>query len=196
MGAERVPSGAYLGDRDMFLFLVDGNRDLDDPTDGRRPGCSAASCSGTATSAPPPSPWMCSCFARCAAITSSGDFTTWPASGAGTWARRFTTRGPTHSSGPRGARRRPRDGSRDAPASHLPGTRRDARGGDRRGRAATGSVAEARRRRLHAGGTTRDEPAVDLGLRARTDATQSAHALAGRRFALDRAASRLLTTVR
>ena len=33
VGAERVPSGAYLGDRDMFLFLVDGNRDLDDPTD-------------------------------------------------------------------------------------------------------------------------------------------------------------------
>ena len=32
-GAERVPSGAYLGDRDMFLFLVDGNRSLDDPTD-------------------------------------------------------------------------------------------------------------------------------------------------------------------
>jgi len=32
-GAETVPSGAYLGDRDMFLFLVDGNRDLDDPTD-------------------------------------------------------------------------------------------------------------------------------------------------------------------
>ena len=32
-GAARVPSGAYLGDRDMFLFLVDGNRALDDPTD-------------------------------------------------------------------------------------------------------------------------------------------------------------------
>jgi hypothetical protein len=32
-GAERVPSGAYLGDRDMFLFLVDGNRDLEDPAD-------------------------------------------------------------------------------------------------------------------------------------------------------------------
>jgi hypothetical protein len=32
-GAERVPSGAYLGDRDMFLLLIDGNRDLDDPTD-------------------------------------------------------------------------------------------------------------------------------------------------------------------
>ena len=37
-GAERVPSGAYLGDRDMFLFLVDGNRDLDDPTDRSRSG--------------------------------------------------------------------------------------------------------------------------------------------------------------
>ena len=38
MGAERVPSGAYLGDRDMFLFLVDGNRDLDDPTDASHAG--------------------------------------------------------------------------------------------------------------------------------------------------------------
>ena len=37
-GAERVPSGAYLGDRDMFLFLVDGNRDLDDPTDSTHAG--------------------------------------------------------------------------------------------------------------------------------------------------------------
>src|SRR5258705_10544397 len=38
MGAERVPSGAYLGDRDMFLFLVDDNRDLDDPTDRTHAG--------------------------------------------------------------------------------------------------------------------------------------------------------------
>ena len=37
-GAERVPSGAYLGDRDMFLFLVDGNRNLDDPTDRSHAG--------------------------------------------------------------------------------------------------------------------------------------------------------------
>ncbi len=37
-GAERVPSGAYLGDRNMFLFLVDGNRDLDDPTDASHAG--------------------------------------------------------------------------------------------------------------------------------------------------------------
>jgi len=37
-GAQRVPSGAYLGDRDMFLFLVDGNRDLDDPTDPSHAG--------------------------------------------------------------------------------------------------------------------------------------------------------------
>ena len=32
-GAPRVPSGAYLGNRDLFLFLVDGNRGLNDPTD-------------------------------------------------------------------------------------------------------------------------------------------------------------------
>ena len=38
IGAERVPSGAYLGDRDMFLFLVDGNRILDDPTDASQAG--------------------------------------------------------------------------------------------------------------------------------------------------------------
>src|SRR5262249_43922996 len=31
-GAEQVPSGAYLGDRDMFVFVVDGNRSLEDPT--------------------------------------------------------------------------------------------------------------------------------------------------------------------
>ena len=37
-GAELVPSGAYLGDRDMFVFLVDGNHDLDDPTDGSHGG--------------------------------------------------------------------------------------------------------------------------------------------------------------
>ena len=37
-GAEKVPSGAYLGDRDMFLFLVDGNRDLEDPSDSTRAG--------------------------------------------------------------------------------------------------------------------------------------------------------------
>ena len=37
-GAETVPSGAYLGDRDMFLSLVDGNRDLDDPTDRTHAG--------------------------------------------------------------------------------------------------------------------------------------------------------------
>ena len=37
-GAELVPSGAYLGDRDLFLFLVDGNRDLDDPTDASHGG--------------------------------------------------------------------------------------------------------------------------------------------------------------
>ena len=37
-GAEMVPSGAYLGDRDMFLFLVDGDHDLEDPTDRSHAG--------------------------------------------------------------------------------------------------------------------------------------------------------------
>jgi len=37
-GAEKVPSGAYLGDRDMFLFLVDRNRDVTDPTDTSNAG--------------------------------------------------------------------------------------------------------------------------------------------------------------
>src|SRR3989440_4612509 len=37
-GAELVPSGAYLGDRDMSLLLVDDNRDLEDPTDGSHAG--------------------------------------------------------------------------------------------------------------------------------------------------------------
>ena len=60
------------------------------------PACSAASSCGTVTSVPPPSPWMCSCFVRCARITSSGGSSTWPASGAGTSARRFRTRGRRH----------------------------------------------------------------------------------------------------
>ena len=38
LGAEKVPSGAYLGDRDLFLFLVDGNRAIDDPTDTSQGG--------------------------------------------------------------------------------------------------------------------------------------------------------------
>jgi len=35
---KHVPSGAYLGDRDMFVFLVDSDRYLDDPTDRSRQG--------------------------------------------------------------------------------------------------------------------------------------------------------------
>jgi hypothetical protein len=84
-----APRRSQERDRDMFLFLVDGNRDLHDPTDTSTPDCSAGSCSGTATSAPPPSPWMCSCCGPCAAITSSGDCATSLAYGAGMSARRF-----------------------------------------------------------------------------------------------------------
>jgi hypothetical protein len=79
--------------RDMFLFLVDGNRDLDDPTDASHAGLFRGFISGTATSVPPPSPWMCSCSAPCAATTSSGASSTSSASGADTWVRRFRMRG-------------------------------------------------------------------------------------------------------
>ena len=63
------------------------------PRTAPTPVCSADSFSGTVMSVPPPSRSMCSCFGWCAGITSSGDFSTWPASGAGTWVRRFRMRG-------------------------------------------------------------------------------------------------------
>ena len=88
--------------------------------------CSADSFSGTATSVPPPSPWMCSCSARSAAITSSGASNTWSASGAGTWVRRFRTRGRRRSKRPERARRRRRARSPRPPAGHVPGARADA----------------------------------------------------------------------
>src|SRR5439155_20778626 len=65
------------------------------PRTARTAACSADSFSGTATSAPPPSPSMCFCTNSCAATTSSGGFNTSPALGAGTWARRSWTRGRT-----------------------------------------------------------------------------------------------------
>lgn len=37
-GGPLVPSGAYLGDRDMFVMLIDGNRSIDDPTDSSNQG--------------------------------------------------------------------------------------------------------------------------------------------------------------
>lgn len=37
-GAELVPSGAYLGDRDMFIMLIDGNRGIEDPSDSTHQG--------------------------------------------------------------------------------------------------------------------------------------------------------------
>jgi hypothetical protein len=40
----------------MFLFLVDGDRDLDDPTTPLGLACSAGSSSETVMSEPPPSP--------------------------------------------------------------------------------------------------------------------------------------------
>src|SRR5919106_132803 len=92
-GAELVPSGAYMGDRDLFLFLVDGNRDLEDPTDASHGGVFRGfilrnSDVGAAA-------LTLDVFLYRAATTSSGAFDTWPDFGAGTWARRFTRRGRT-----------------------------------------------------------------------------------------------------
>ena len=166
----------------MFLFLVDGNRDLDDPTDavprrtvprvhppeqrrGRRrphPGC-----------VPVPR--------RVRRTTSSGASSTWPASGAATWARRSRTRGrlrskacarPSTPTPPAIARCSSRATSQELGA--------DARRGDRGGRATDRSVAEAGLGGVRPGGTPRDESPFDLGLRAGADATQPTHVLAGR----------------
>ena len=92
-GAERVPSGAYLGDRDMFLFLVDGNRDLDDPTDRSNAGLFRGFILRNSDVGAAALTLDVFCSAPCAAITSSGDFNTWLASGAGTWGHRFKRRG-------------------------------------------------------------------------------------------------------
>ena len=102
-GAERVPSGAYLGDRDMFLFLVDGNRDLDDPTDRTHAGLFRGFILRNSDVGAAALTLDVFLFRWCAAITSSGDFSTWPASGADTWVRRFKMRGRRRSNDVRAA---------------------------------------------------------------------------------------------
>ena len=157
-GAERVPSGAYLGDRDMFLFLVDGNRDLDDPTDtlpvwpvprvhppeqrcgSRRPhpGC-------VLVPRRLRQPHHLGLPARGRLQTPArGDVDSGRVDGL---ARER----------PRGPRRRPVRRSGDAPARQRPGDRADARRGDRRGDAAARSAAEvcARRRTRWRSSTSR-----------------------------------------
>jgi hypothetical protein len=59
-----------------------------------------------------------------------------------------------------------------------PGARADARRRARCGHDASGSLAEAGRRRVWACGAVRDESAISLGLRARTDTSQPTDALA------------------
>ena len=132
-------------------------------------------------SVPPPSPWMCSCSAWCAAITSSGASNTWPASGAGTsgasiqdaWTtsldgvraaldadtandRTLLLRATTQELGPT------RDAVLETAVQRLDLSQKQA--------AEAYTLAEA----------ARDESPFRLGLRARADASQSAHALAGR----------------
>ena len=153
-GAARVPSGAYLGDRDMFLFLVDGNRDLDDPTDRSQSGLFRGfilrnSDVGAAA-------LTLDVFLFRVDVRQSHHL--------GLSARRrlqTPARGDVDSGRveqlagerPPGPRRRPRRRSGDAPAGHDPGDRADARRGARRGDAAARRAAEAGRRGVHVGGT-------------------------------------------
>ena len=180
-GAEKVPSGAYLGDRDMFLFLVDGNRDLDDPTDRTHAGLFRGFI-------------LRNSDVGAAALTLDvflfrmvcGNHLIWGFQHVAGFRRRhvgasiqdaWTT---SLERRPRSTRRRYRRRSDDAPARNRPGARADARRGARDGRSATRSVAEAGRRGVHTRGAVRGESPFRLGLRAGTDTSQSAHALAGR----------------
>ena len=124
MGAERVPSGAYLGDRDMFLFLVDGNRNLDDPTDGSQAGLFRGfmlrnSDVGAAALSLDVFLFRAVC----------GNHIIWGFHHVAGFRRRHVGAsihggmGRLAASGPRRARRRYRDRSHHPPASHLPGTR-------------------------------------------------------------------------
>ena len=90
-GGPRVPSGAYMGDRDLFLFLVDGNRSIDDPTDRSRSGLFRGVIvrnSDVGAAALTVDVFLFRPFAR---ITSSGASTTWPRSSRIMWARRSRT---------------------------------------------------------------------------------------------------------
>jgi hypothetical protein len=92
-GAELVPSGAYLGDRDMFLLLVDGNCDLEDPTDASHGGLFRGFILRNSDVGAAALTLDVFLYRRCAATTSSGAFSTWPAFDAGTWVGRSTRRG-------------------------------------------------------------------------------------------------------
>ena len=179
-GAERVPSGAYLGDRDMFLFLVDGNRDLDDPTDASHAGLFRGFI-------------LRNSDVGAAALTLDvflfravcGNHIIWGFQHVVGFRRRHVGASiqeawTTSLESVRTAL--------DADAAHDRlvllratsqelGPTRDAVVDD--GRAATRAVAEAGRRGVHAGGNVRDESPFGLGLRARAHASESAHALAG-----------------
>ena len=92
-GAERVPSGAYLGDRDMFLFLVDGNRDLDDPTDTSHAGLFRGFVLRNSDVGAAALTLDVFLFRAICGNYIIWGFSTSSASGADTWARRFRTRG-------------------------------------------------------------------------------------------------------
>ena len=145
IGAERVPSGAYLGDRDMFLFLVDGNRDLDDPTDASHAGLFRGFI-------------LRNSDVGAAALTLDvflfravcANHIIWGFHHVAGFRRRHVGAS-IHEAWtalarcrPRARSTRPRGRSRHAPAGHLPGARPDARGGDRGGRCSDSSCRGSR----------------------------------------------------
>ena len=195
-GAERVPSGAYLGDRDMFLFLVDGNRDLDDPTDRSRSGLFRGFI-------------LRNSDVGAAALTLDvflfrvvcGNHIIWGFQHVAGFRRRHvgTSIQDAWSSSLASVRdsprRRPRRRSGDAPAGHLPGDRADSRRGARRGDAAARSAAEAAAEAYSLAEQHETNPRSVWGyVQGLTRLSQRTPWQDGR-FALDRAASRLLTTV-
>ncbi len=153
IGAERVPSGAYLGDRDMFLFLVDGNRSLDDPTDASQAGLFRGfMLRNSDVGAAALSLEMFLFRAVCA------NHIIWGFHHVAGFRRRHIGASIHHAW--THSLREVRaaldadlaDDRTTTPASQLPGARGDTRAGDRGRRAAAGSAAQARARRLHDGG--------------------------------------------
>ena len=180
-GAERVPSGAYLGDRDMFLFLVDGNRSLDDPTDRSHAGMFRGFI-------------LRNSDVGAAALTLDlflfravcANHLIWGFHHVAGFRRRHVGAS-IHEAWTESLQtvRDALDANLDDDRATLLRVTTQELGPTREDVLeavvhATRHVAEAGRRGLRAGGDARGESAIRLGIRAGADETQSTHALAGR----------------
>ena len=180
-GAERVPSGAYLGDRDMFLFLVDGNRSLDDPTDRSHAGMFRGFI-------------LRNSDVGAAALTLDlflfravcANHLIWGFHHVAGFRRRHVGAS-IHEAWTESLQtvRDALDANLDDDRATLLRVTTQELGPTREDvleavSDATRHVAEAGRRGVRAGGSARGESAIRLGIRAGADETQSTHALAGR----------------